>query len=246
MAERLYFAYGSNINLEQMAVRCPAAQVVGPAVLDGYELLFRGNRRGTGVATIEPLPGSQVHGLLWKLTPECERSLDVYEGYPRLYEKENITVRTGDGKDVVVMAYIMTGELWRDPTIPSPAYYGGILEGYRQNGVTVDALETLKIVGIAYGVYDHAEDLRDCRVTLENGERPALVVQEDVSLHGSPFWETVRTITDDPERIRQYVAFRETLKMFQQIEREREVVQRDTGRSSQQGAPAKRKDCHER
>lgn len=39
MAERLYFAYGSNINLEQMAVRCPAAQVVGPAVLDGYELL---------------------------------------------------------------------------------------------------------------------------------------------------------------------------------------------------------------
>ena len=125
MAERLYFAYGSNINLEQMAVRCPAAQVVGPAVLDGYELLFRGNRRGTGVATIEPLPGSQVHGLLWKLTPECERSLDVYEGYPRLYEKENITVRTGDGKDVVGMAYIMTGELWRDPTIPSPAYYGG-------------------------------------------------------------------------------------------------------------------------
>ena len=37
MAERLYFAYGSNINLEQMAVRCPAAQVVGPAVLEGYE-----------------------------------------------------------------------------------------------------------------------------------------------------------------------------------------------------------------
>ena len=40
--------------------------------------------------------------------------------------------------------------------------------------VTVDALETLKIVGIAYGVYDHAEDLRDCRVTMENGERPAI------------------------------------------------------------------------
>ena len=58
MKETYYFAYGSNINLEQMAVRCPAAQVVGPAVLDGYELLFRGNRRGTGVATIEPLPGS--------------------------------------------------------------------------------------------------------------------------------------------------------------------------------------------
>lgn len=28
--DKLYFAYGSNINLNQMAFRCPAAQVVGP------------------------------------------------------------------------------------------------------------------------------------------------------------------------------------------------------------------------
>ena len=36
--ETLYFAYGSNINLRQMAVRCPDAQVVEPAVLENYEL----------------------------------------------------------------------------------------------------------------------------------------------------------------------------------------------------------------
>ena len=48
MEDRLYFAYGSNINLDQMAVRCPAATVVGPVVLDNYELLFRGNRSGCG------------------------------------------------------------------------------------------------------------------------------------------------------------------------------------------------------
>ena len=39
------------------------------------------------------------------------------------------------------MAYIMTGELWRDPAIPSRSYYNGILEGYRQNGLPVPALE---------------------------------------------------------------------------------------------------------
>ena len=82
--ERLYFAYGSNINLEQMAQRCPDAEVVGPVVLEDYELLFRGNRAGCGVATIEPLPGSQVHGLLWKLTPECERSLHGPKPVPKL------------------------------------------------------------------------------------------------------------------------------------------------------------------
>ena len=49
MAEgKLYFAYGSNINLDQMAQRCPDAQVVGPVTLENYELLFRGNLRGAG------------------------------------------------------------------------------------------------------------------------------------------------------------------------------------------------------
>ena len=59
MEETLYFAYGSNINLDQMAYRCPAAQVVGPVVLEGYELLFRGNASGNGVATIKPKEGQQ-------------------------------------------------------------------------------------------------------------------------------------------------------------------------------------------
>ena len=40
MLETLYFAYGSNIDLEQMARRCPAAQVVGPGILENYELAF--------------------------------------------------------------------------------------------------------------------------------------------------------------------------------------------------------------
>ena len=124
-----------------MADRCPAAGVVGTAVLDGYELLFRGNRSGYGVATIEPQPGKQVHGLLWKLTPECEQSLDFYEGYPRLYGKEDVAVCTADGKELTVMAYIMTGEMWRDPAIPSQTYYDGILDGYRQNELPEKELE---------------------------------------------------------------------------------------------------------
>lgn len=65
MADRLYFAYGSNINLYQMDYRCPDATVVGPVALENYELLFR---RG-GFATIAPKEGGKVHGLLWSITP---------------------------------------------------------------------------------------------------------------------------------------------------------------------------------
>ena len=135
MAEKLYFAYGSNINLEQMEYRCPAAKAVGPVILENYELLFRGNTRGNGVATIAPREGSKVHGLLWWITPACEQSLDFYEGYPRLYEKEQVTVRDDKGRQFTVMAYVMTGdERWMSPTMPSAFYYRGIQDGYRQNG----------------------------------------------------------------------------------------------------------------
>ena len=42
--QRLYIAYGSNLNLEQMAFRCPTAKVVGKSELKDYELLFRSNQ----------------------------------------------------------------------------------------------------------------------------------------------------------------------------------------------------------
>ena len=43
MEENLYFAYGSNLDLEQMAQRCPDAEIVGPVRLENYELRFRGS-----------------------------------------------------------------------------------------------------------------------------------------------------------------------------------------------------------
>lgn len=49
---------------------------------------------------------------------------------------------------------------------------------------------------------------------------PALVVQEDFSCHGSPCWETVRTLTEDPAEIQQYMAFRDVLRIIQQRDRE--------------------------
>ena len=79
LLEELYFAYGSNLNLGQMAVRCPQAGVVGKAVLEGYELAFR-----RGVLTILPKEGGRVNGLLWRVNAWDELTLDRYEGYPHL------------------------------------------------------------------------------------------------------------------------------------------------------------------
>ena len=137
MSRKEYFAYGSNLNFDQMAYRCPAAQVVGPVVLEGYELLFRGNASGNGVATIKPKEGQQVHGLLWRITPGCERSLDLYEGYPHLYRKENLSV-TMDGGERDIMAYVMTGE--REYGVPARSYYETIARGYADAGFDIGVL----------------------------------------------------------------------------------------------------------
>ena len=60
MSKKEYFAYGSNLNFEQMAYRCPEATVVGTAKLDGYELACR-----RGYLTILPKEGASVEGLIW-------------------------------------------------------------------------------------------------------------------------------------------------------------------------------------
>lgn len=141
MSERLYFAYGSNINLDQMARRCPNAEVVAPVALNGYRLLFRGDFPNHGVATIMPAPTKQVKGLLWRLTPECEQNLDYYEGFPHLYEKKNVTVMDKAGNKYTVMAYVMTRELERKPSYPSILYCTGIAQGYEQNGIPLKGLQ---------------------------------------------------------------------------------------------------------
>ena len=126
--EELYFAYGSNLNLGQMIVRCPMAQVMSRAALDGYELAFR-----RGVLTILPKEGGRVEGLLWKINARDERALDRYEGYPHLYTKELLTVQTDSGRQNVV-AYIMTAPCCKQVQPPSAAYLKTVLDGYRLAG----------------------------------------------------------------------------------------------------------------
>ena len=76
-----YFSYGMNTNLASMAVRCPGAQSLGAAVLPHYEFEFK------SFATIAPKMGAETNGVLWEITPECEKSLDRLEGYPVYYGK---------------------------------------------------------------------------------------------------------------------------------------------------------------
>ena len=105
MKTKLYLAYGSNLNLGQMAHRCPESKVAGKAELPGYRLLFRGGQHNAH-ATIEKSEGHTVPALLWKVSVRDEALLDRYEGYPYYYDKVQIPVEL-DGKTVSATAYVM-------------------------------------------------------------------------------------------------------------------------------------------
>jgi cation transport regulator ChaC len=135
--KRLYIAYGSNLNLPQMALRCPTAKPVGTAVIKDYELLFRGWRRG-GVATVEPREGSAVPVLVWDIKPKDEVALDHYEGYPNFYGKRMMEVEL-DGKPVSAMVYVMTPG--HDAGYPSDYYLNVIAEGYKTAGFDLGVLD---------------------------------------------------------------------------------------------------------
>ena len=67
-----YFAYGSNLCVRQMAQRCPEAVNPRRAVLSDHDWLI--NQRG--VATVEPLHGTKVHGVVWDLSDRDLALLD--------------------------------------------------------------------------------------------------------------------------------------------------------------------------
>ena len=67
--KRYYLAYGSNLNRKQMQMRCPGAKVIGTALLEGYELLFKGSKTGFYL-TIEPKADGVVPVAVWEVTAE--------------------------------------------------------------------------------------------------------------------------------------------------------------------------------
>ena len=122
---KLYFAYGSNLNFEQMSMRCPNAVSLGPLYIPSWKLVFR------GVADIEQSDNNDdlLPVGVWRITEQCEQSLDIYEGVnpnsnnDGLYKKIEVCG---------MMTYKMNSDGYSPP---SSYYFNGILDGYQNFGL---------------------------------------------------------------------------------------------------------------
>lgn len=130
--KKYYVAYGSNLNVQQMRWRCPEARIIGTAILENYELLFKGSKTGSYL-TVEQKQDSYVPVVVWEVSEEDEKRLDVYEGYPDFYYKKDLSLRikgivSGKIRTKDVFIYIMHEE--RPYGIPSGTYLNTCLRGY--------------------------------------------------------------------------------------------------------------------
>lgn len=119
---RTYFAYGSNMDANQMASRCPGSQLAGRGRFLEHAFLI--NERG--VASVVPAQNRVIHGLLWTITPADERTLDRYEGMAGgHYLKKVVAVHPVDISEVVqALIYVASNN---SPGAPRPGYLEKII-----------------------------------------------------------------------------------------------------------------------
>ena len=127
----LYGAYGANLNMANMEVRCPQAKPILGFNLVGYRLVFN------GVADIIKDKDTKVPIGLWKITKECEKSLDRYEGYPHLYKKIRLKIDVPGFVGQKVMFYVMRR---KGVALPPASYFNTIAQGYDDFALDKDYL----------------------------------------------------------------------------------------------------------
>ena len=126
----IYAAYGNNLDLSQMSIRCPGAEIYGRAELKDHELVFRG-RPNHAVVTVEPQTGSSVPILLWKISQRHEKSLDRYACYPSFYRKKMMDFQMGY-QTIPALIYVMA--LGHRPGYPSWLYFDTLVAKYQECG----------------------------------------------------------------------------------------------------------------
>ncbi|WP_176085038.1 gamma-glutamylcyclotransferase family protein [Martelella sp. HB161492] len=141
MAALIYFAYGSNMLGERLMRRCPSARMLSAARLDDFGLAFdKSGRDRSGKATILPVAGQAVFGVVFSLDPADRPALDAAEGRGRGYDCiEAIVVTPLDGGPPLGAMTYMAPPAYRDAALkPFDWYRGLVVAGAHQNALPAD------------------------------------------------------------------------------------------------------------
>jgi hypothetical protein len=133
----LYFSYGSNMNVEAMARRCPRSKALGLARLERHGLAVMREGWLTAVRN----PSSAVHGVLWNLALSDISALDRHESLSQgLYVKLTQAIIAERGpKQAIVYFGANAG-----PGVLRPVYIADILAAARSWRLPAEGVEALE------------------------------------------------------------------------------------------------------
>src|SRR5258708_31035709 len=135
----LYFAYGSNMDWDQMKKRCPSARFIGVAELRDYRLAFtrRSLKRGCGVCDVVSDSGKTVWGAVFQIDDGDVVWLDIEEGYQPRREKNSywrkechVFVNGDERQRIAAVTYF--GDPQKNPPPPNAKYKNLLLSGARR------------------------------------------------------------------------------------------------------------------
>jgi gamma-glutamylcyclotransferase (GGCT)/AIG2-like uncharacterized protein YtfP len=147
-AERwLYFAYGSNLDAEQMARRCPGSRRLEVARLGAHELAFTyyASTWKGGTADVLPHGLREVWGALYDLSHANLAALDRFEAG---YDRVPLDIETRGGLRLCVQSYVVRE---RGRFAPSRIYLEQILRGARLWSLPPAYIAELQRVVVAAG-----------------------------------------------------------------------------------------------
>lgn len=137
MSELWYFAYGSNLSVEQMKNRTKELGVYSRVKLYGYRLAFnKRGKDGTSKANLVAHPGGVVWGVAYRLSTEALKLMDRHEGVASgHYQRLIVEVHTDLGHTLEAVAYIAQTAYLDHALAPSSQYLQTILQGARHHGL---------------------------------------------------------------------------------------------------------------
>jgi gamma-glutamylcyclotransferase len=140
----IYFAYGSNMDQEQMQSRCPGSRVIGIGQLSHYTLAFTRWSRSWNSATADILPeqGKQVYGVLYDLILDDLKRMDKFADYPNSYTRQDVSVEN-EGEKLPALTYVA---IRQGLFLPSKAYIGKMIQGAESHKIPERYITVLKSI----------------------------------------------------------------------------------------------------
>jgi gamma-glutamylcyclotransferase (GGCT)/AIG2-like uncharacterized protein YtfP len=125
-----YFAYGSNMNWQQMKRRCPSSRFVCVARLPDYRFgITRHSRlRDCGTANIYPANGEEVWGIIYEVS---DADLTVLDSFEDGYRREILSFYPVEDGTQPLDALVYVADIEQNVPCPNPEYRRLIIEGAR-------------------------------------------------------------------------------------------------------------------